>query len=218
VLLAALGHDGVPAEQIRRGDEALRRALDDPRWATRALFALAVAAYTSGDTAAADRLVSRLEARRAGDAGAARLGYLLAGLAAGARNRPAAALAASAPLLAWDSGGRAGDPFARSLLHLHRGRWLAALGRAGEAEAEWGWYENADGSAWFTGPAQAGDVDWALGTQARWWRARSALARGERAGGCVELARVLVLWAGGEPALEPRRREAQELAARHCGS
>jgi hypothetical protein len=69
---------------------------------------------------------------------------------------------------------------------------------------------------WPTGPAQAGDVDWALGTYARLRRARLALELGDRRGGCALIRRVQELWTRADARFAPYRAAADTLA-RECG-
>ena len=78
------------------------------------------------------------------------------------------------------------------------------------------WHDNVDAVGWPTGPAQAADVDWALGTYARLRRARLALARGGRRDGCGLVRRVQELWARAD-ATFARYRAAADSLARECG-
>jgi hypothetical protein len=57
--------------------------------------------------------------------------------------------------------------------------------------------------------AQACEVDWALGTYARWRRARLADSTGARNEACRGMADVAGLWAEAEPAYAPLLREAR---------
>src|SRR3989442_6897289 len=88
---------------------------------------------------------------------------LLQSAALAGRGQYDRAVSTSAMLLLYDSAGRGGDPFARAALHMQRAEWLGQLGRRREGQREWLWHDNADVVDWPTRPAQAGDVDWALG-------------------------------------------------------
>jgi predicted Ser/Thr protein kinase/tetratricopeptide (TPR) repeat protein len=216
VLLGALGLDVVADPERRRGGTELERLAAHPRLGGRAAWALAFAAQARGDTVAAARWRTAVERRAPADSGAARLALLLQGAALAARGEYDHALATSALLLPYDSAGRAGDPFARAALHIQRAEWLGRHGRPREAQREWLWHDNADVVEWPTGPAQAGDVDWALGTYARLRRARLALELGDRRGGCALIRRVQELWTRADARFAPYRAAADTLA-RECG-
>ena len=105
-------------------------------------------------------------------------------------------------------------PMYREQLRGHL-RFLAKHRGRREAEREWLWHDNADVVDWPTGPAQAGDVDWALGTYARLRRGGLALERGDRRGGCGLIRRVQELWTRADAAFAPYRAAADSLA-REC--
>jgi serine/threonine protein kinase/tetratricopeptide (TPR) repeat protein len=195
----ALGVPGVPPAEATRARAALA-AVRGPL-AARAAWALAVDAAARGDVPAARGWRSRLR-EQAQHAGALdRLDTLLRALELAARGDAAAAVTLSATLLPFDEWRQLGDPFARTVLHVRRAEWLERLGRPAAADGEWLWYENSDFEGWLTGEVEAVEIDWALGTWARWWRARNALAAGDAARGCGYLARVMELWRDVEPAL-----------------
>src|SRR4029079_1170673 len=105
-----------------------------------------------------------------------------------------AALQLSEPALAFDSAGKAGDPFFRAALPLQRGDWFERLNQAASAERSWLWYENLDVVGWPSTVAQAGEVDWPLGNLGRLKRARLAARSGNMEARCrltAELARGL---------------------------
>jgi hypothetical protein len=173
-----------------------------------------------------------LLARRAGDPGAARTQrtalaregaprpfttFLDADSAA--RTDPERALRLTAPLLALDSAGRAGDPFFRAALHLFRAQWQADAGHLRAAERELRWHENIDFVGTPATPAQAAEVDWAFGTLARWDRARILERqgrRGERT--CHAFGDVKRLWWNGDPRnAERARTSARHLLELRCG-
>ena len=94
------------------------------------------------------------------------------------------------------------DPFARAVLHIRRGEWLAGLGDWDAAEREWLWYEAADIRGLpGADPLQPGEFDWALGTYGRFLRGLNDIERGERPSACTRLRRVEELWSN--PAREP---------------
>jgi tetratricopeptide (TPR) repeat protein len=70
----------------------------------------------------------------------------------------AAAVAGTEGLLALDSAGRYGDPFARSVLHLLRAGWLEAQGLVERARRELRWHENVDTSPGLGGDAQPAEI------------------------------------------------------------
>ena len=214
VVPAALGLPGVPAERIAEGRRRLAAVAGGPDTrARRAAWALGLDALRHGDTAQGR---ARREQLRALGAAGGPLDLLLAGLEERARGDYAAALAVTAPALAYDSAGRAGDPFLRSALHLLRGEWLVAAGRPDDADRAWLWYENTDAVGWPSAEAEAVEVDWVMGPHAGARRAALAFARRDHAGGCVLASRTLGFWNQPEPALAPAL-DSLRLAARNCG-
>ena len=132
----------------------------------------------------------------------------------------ATALRRSEALTALDSANRGGDPFFRAMLHLERAAWLTALGRRQEAVAALRWHENNDFTGYPGLEPQAGEVDYAFGTLARWRRARLLDTPG-RTGSFAELCRcyaaVARLWGDGEPRYAARADTArQRLATLRC--
>jgi tetratricopeptide (TPR) repeat protein/predicted Ser/Thr protein kinase len=201
VIPSALGVPGVPQEEGGRA----RATLDTIAGSTlvtgaRAAWALAVEAFARRDLVGARRWSEHLGARAAGSAALQRLHELVLAQGDAARGDVRAALARSEALLPYDESEQLGDPFARAVLHVRRAEWLAALGRAAAAEREWRWYENSDFEGWLTGEVEAVEIDWALGTWARWHE------------GCDRLRRVLELWTGVEPAYEPLVAETRRRA------
>jgi tetratricopeptide (TPR) repeat protein len=189
VVPAALGVPGVEAVERARGRETLLSLAGDSILGPRAAWALALDATFRGDGAEADRWRERAAA------GDARLGPVLEGARQARAGHWRAALAASEPALAYDSAGHAPDPFHRAALHLLRGEWLTRLERATDADRSWLWYENLDVIGWPSAEAQAGEVDWALGTWARARRARLPLSQR-----CGLARRVAELWSRPDPA------------------
>jgi Protein kinase domain len=183
--------------------------------ARRAAWLLALLARRAGDTAAARGYAARL----AGEGGLRPLATLVAADADASRGRLSAALAATEPLVALDSGWQAGDPFFRAMLHLERAQWHAADGDVAQAERDLRWHENNDlrvaGSA-ASSPEAAG-VDWALGTLARWRSARLLDGPANAAAACGHYAAVRTAWRGGDPPFAARAdTAAARLAALHC--
>ncbi|MFI5280805.1 MAG: protein kinase, partial [Gemmatimonadales bacterium] len=133
-----------------------------------------------------------------------------------AATAPRSALAKTRRLLELDSAGRAGDPFFRSALHLLRAEWMLKDGHAADAARELLWYGNYDVVDQPAGPAQAADVDWSLGTIARWRRAR--LGWGDAGSGfCSDLADVARLWANADPRDQVRADSARtQFSTQRC--
>ena len=205
VVPAALGLPGIAPTEREHGRSVLRELAADSVLGPRAAWALALDALTRGDSLEA----ASWRPRAAADA---RLGPLLDGAAEALAGRWQAALAASEPALAFDSAGRVPDPFHRAALHLLRGEWLERLDQPNEADRAWLWYENLDVIGWPSAEAQAGEVDWALGTWARARRARlGETAQAER---CALARRATELWDGAEPAYAALEVEMRRVAER----
>jgi hypothetical protein len=203
----------------------LGRAAADPAWnarleamaadsstRTRALWALALRSLAAGDTAAFERARARLDSAAAGSP----LAALLRALGEGARGRAAAALAIAdsiRPVLAVD---HPPDPFAGVVFHLRRGDWLAARGDRPAADGEWAWYDGSDFDGWPVGVAQAGEIEGAFGTYARWRRGSARLAHAVTAAdtlaACALLARSETLWREAEPAMAGLRADLDRQA------
>jgi len=142
---------------------------------------------------------------------------MLRALAEAAAGRYQVALDLSRPALAYDSAGRAGDPFFRAALHVVRGDWYLASNQSTPADASWLWYQNLDVVGWPTTVAQAGEVDWALGTLARWRRGNLAASEGRRAEGCRMMDQVMGFWSQAESSIAPLRAEAGRIL-RQCSN
>jgi tetratricopeptide (TPR) repeat protein len=203
----------------------LGRSAADPAWdarlealtansstRTRALWALALRSLaadpthaaskaTTGDAAAFERARIRLDSVAPGSV----LATLLRAVGEGAHGQPARALAIAdsiRPFLAVD---HPPDPFAGVVFHLRRGDWLAAQGDRLAADGEWAWYDGSDFDGWPEGVAQAGEIEGAFGTYARWRRGSARLAHAVTAAdtltACALLARSETLWRHAEPAM-----------------
>jgi tetratricopeptide (TPR) repeat protein len=171
----------------------------------RALWALAMDSYAWGDTMAGRRLAERLANLPPSEAGDG-LEEFLRAMDQAARGEYRAALSTSQELLALQVstvqllGGatptaRLGDPFARAALHIKRGAWYRAVGDLEAADREWAWYEAVDVDGFPADePAQAGEIDWALGTYGGFRRGMTAFERGDFAAACRHLTRVAELW------------------------
>ena len=189
VVPRALGIPGFGEEEADRGCRALEAFVGTAR-GTRALWALGLEALARQDSAAARSWQQALLEREGTDGP---LGRSLAAATAAAQD-PREALRLSEPALAYDSAGRAPDPFFRAALHLARGDWHASLGQAAEADRSWLWYESTDAVGWPDAEAQPADVDWALGTYARTRRALAAASLGDLETACPLARRVLQIW------------------------
>jgi serine/threonine protein kinase/tetratricopeptide (TPR) repeat protein len=211
ILPAALGVPGILSGELERGRRELELISNDSLLGHRAAWALAFDALRRGDTSAAAPWIRRVVAR---SDSTGPLALHLRAMQHSAAGRFQDALELSQPALAYDSAGRAGDPFFRSVLHLQRGEWHAAAGQPRQADAAWLWYENLDAVGWPGTVAQACEVDWALGTYARWRRARLADSTGARNETCRGMADVAALWADAEPGYGPMLNEARGFVQR----
>jgi hypothetical protein len=221
LLLADSADPATVARSWPEVSRALERFTDpgagSPALAHRAAWLLALLARRAGDTAAARRFARRLDA----EPGPRPFATLVDLDAEAARGRPATALARSVPLLALDSAGQSGDPFFRAILHLMRAQWHADVGDSAAAVRDLRWHENNDLRT-VTFPAagpESAEIDWSLGTLARWRRARLLDASPGDAEGCACYAAVARLWSGGEAPFAARADTARHrLAALGCGS
>lgn len=189
---------------------------ESPQLLRRAAWLLALVARRAGDTAAARHLRRLLD----GEPAPHPFSSLLDADAEARRGRPDVATSQSAWLLAYDSSGQAGDPFFRSILHLMRAQWDADQLEPLQAVRELRWHEGND-LRWVNSPDAApeeGEMDWALGTLARWRRARLLDSAPGDAEGCGCYAAVIRLWSGGEPRFAARADTARgRFNALKCG-
>jgi tetratricopeptide (TPR) repeat protein len=211
VVPSALGIPGVSPSEVERGRKELGLISRDSALGTRAAWALALDALSRGNTSRARDWVRQVQTR-SGATGI--LAIHLGAMERAGVGELGEALALSESALAYDSAGAAGDPFFRSVLHLQRGEWLAALGQARAADTAWLWYENLDAVGWPSTVAQACEVDWALGTYARWRRARLADSTGSRNAACQGMAEVAALWAEADPGYGPMLTHARGVLRR----
>ena len=187
-------------------------AIDGPQGA-RAAWALAVDATTSGDSVSLARWRAKLDAVGRGDATTRRLSRLVEALARARAGDVADALALTDSLLLYDSAALAQAPFARALLYLRRGEWLAATGASDQAASTWLWHESSDFEGWLNHGVQAGEVDGVAGVLARLRLAELAAKRGNATVSCAEATRVKQLWADADPSYRDLVGRAASLAA-----
>jgi hypothetical protein len=208
----------VGAAAVRGGpnEAATAEPSAGPGQVARALWTLGLVELRAGEGVRARRRASRLQ-ELAGQTGYARLSTMLDAALEASAGGYKEALALSAPLLAYDSAGKVERPFARSALHLLRAEWLERIGDLPGAVAELVWHENVDLEGFPAGPAQAAEIDWALGTYARLRRARLALAMDDLESACRHASDVTRLWNEPERELEPLAQEARRIRAEACG-
>jgi len=210
VFLLPLGLGQPSPAELQTARRRLAALADGPSGA-RAAWSLAAEAIHQGASPEAERWTARV-ARDTADEGARALHRLLLAMGAGRRGLPDTAIALVTPLLRYDPRGVGADPFARALLHLQLGDWLARTRDAGGAERAWVWAEAWDAIGWPQQEVQAGEVDVALSAVARLRRGRLALERGDSAVGCKHLKRVGEIWTGAEPAMAGVRALTDSLA------
>jgi serine/threonine protein kinase/tetratricopeptide (TPR) repeat protein len=213
VIPAAMGWYAVPPAEIDQGRRVLTTMLATDSLAGRAAWALALDAAANADWQRFSGYYRLVSGRRR-DPVAGRLKILLDADTLGRSGRYAEALALSNPILAFDSAGRVGDPFARAVLRLERGTWLEKSNQLMDADRELAWYENSDLAGSPIGEIQPIEVDWSLANIARLRRARLNLATGHLIEGCGYLRRVAELWARGEAQFRVQADSARAQVAR----
>jgi len=181
--------------------------------ASRAAWALAADAEASGDSVALARWRTRLDAVARGTPGAEPLARLIDALVRARAGDRAGALAATDSLARSGGAGLAQAPFARALLYLRRGEWLARGGAAERADQAWRWYEAWDIEGWAQLGVQAGEVDAVAAALARLRRAELAAQRGDSTARCAYATRARQVWAGAEPSYAGLLRQATALGA-----
>jgi len=185
---------------------------------SRALWMLALLAWRGGRGAEGDAAHRDFEAiERSGGS----LGVMLGVVAGpGMHHVPAVALRRSPAIVDHDSANGTGDPFYRTLLYLSRADWQLAAQLPERAVRELRWHENNDFLSYPGLEPQAGEVDYALSTLARWRRARlldAPRSAGPSAELCHCYAAVARLWGDGEPRYAARADTArQRLATLRC--
>ncbi len=215
MLAPALGVPGFAPSEPGIGRAVIEPMTNVATHGPRAMWTLGVAAALAADTAVASQWHGAIRGDEH-DSVATRLRFLLHAVIEGAAGNYLGALELSAPLIQADSAGRGGDPFARAVLHMKRADWLDSLGRGEAADSSRLWYEHFDWIGFPSGVAQAAEIDWALGTYARWLRGDAAARRGDHRNACRHLPRVAQLWQDADPAYEPLRRRAEAYIATSC--
>ncbi len=213
LILPVLGVPGVSPAQRAQARSALEGRVADTAVGTRAAWTLGLDAAEGGDTVTLAQAIETI--RRSGDAEAASLATLLEAVRDGMRKRFQAALDRSASVIALDSAGQAGDPFARAVAHMKRAEWLDSLGRSVAADSAQRWYEHFDFIGMPSGHAQAAEIDWALGTYAMWQRG-SRDVRQKRNSACGHFRRVLEFWAEADSDYGPLASRAREYIRDAC--
>jgi serine/threonine protein kinase len=187
----------------------------DGRFSARAQWTLALDALHQGDTVAAAGWISGLADLGTRDSASARMAILAGAMLAGGRD-PRGALAATTPLLRFDSPGPGEDIFTRSLLHLSRASWFEAAGDPDGARREILWYENSDTYRFPVAEAQKMEVDAVASVAVRVTRARLLLDVGETDVACRMLTRVRQLWGKADASLDAARARADSLQREGC--
>ena len=142
------------------------------------------------------------------------LGTIIQGLDLARLGLTDSALQVTAPAIIDDSSGAIGSAFARTVLHVHRGRWQQAQGRAAAADGSWLYYENSHLRGYPDGNIQAGEVDAVFSVHLRLLRAELWLAEGDSVRACAFARRVRELWSDADDALSPFRLRAERIADR----
>ena len=177
----------------------------------RASFAGAVDALAKHDTSGVDRWLGAL-----GSPAAGRFALLLRSLLAAERGRTDSALALSEPLLSQPAPQEFGDPFARSVLYLHRIDWFLQAGDTPAADRARVWYQNSDAGieGWPQRQLEPGEVDGMLSQYARLLQAEADLDRRRYESACPLVDRLRELWEDVEPGMRPLMERADRAAAR----
>ncbi len=213
VMPQALAIAPMPSAMLAAGRAALEQLTGHAVVGARAAWTLAVDAYGAGDPAAGQRWLRSV--REFGTAESHRLALHIDGLQRAALDDLRGALAVTdtlVPLVA----AQVPDAFARSAIYLARGRWRRALDPPA-TQGDWLWYQNADLVVWPVGIPVAAEIDWALGTAARFLRWRDAIPRRDRAEACRELRRVVEIWHNAQGGFHALREEAAGIVERNCG-
>jgi hypothetical protein len=201
VIAPALGLPGFTQQETTVGRTLLQRFESTPAARARTAWASGLDALARGDPDAYTSAAARLDGIPR-DSGAMRLRTLLTASYRASQGEFETALRLTEPLLAFDSAGTGGDPFARAVLHLQRASWRDSLGRGPAADSARLWYEHFESNGTPRREAQAAEIDWALATYAMWIRGVQAHQRGLEDRACAMLRRVLELWAGADPAYQ----------------
>lgn len=213
VMPQALDIVATPAGMLEAGRLALEQLAAHAVVGPRAAWTLAVDAYGAGDAATGQRW---LRPMRDSETPASRLlARHIDGLQRAAVGDLGGALAMTdtlVPLVAVD----VPDAFARTAIYLARGRWRRALDPPA-THGDWLWYQNADLVVWPDSIPVAAEIDWALGTAARFLRWRDAIPRRDRSEACRELRRVVEIWHDAQGGFRALRDEARGIVEKGCG-
>ena len=96
---------------------------------------------------------------------------------------------------------------------MKRAEWLEDIGNPEASDSARLWYEHFEARSIPKEEATAADIDWALGTFARWLRGARAAERGDRRAACTHLPRLVELWEDADSQYAPLRDSAQALVA-----
>lgn len=214
VMLPLLGLPGIPPQAIDLARLQLLSLVATPETRLRAAWALGIDAASRGDLDTGREWRDTLS-RSEPDTTAERLGALLEAFNQAADERYQSALRISQPLLAWDSAGQGGDPFARAILHLKRAEWHEKIGSTAAADSARLFYQHFDFIGAPAGIAQAAEVDWALAPYIRLLQA-SAASNSKKVRACSWISRVLELWSDADSNFAALKSRATEIAAGTC--
>jgi hypothetical protein len=213
VMPQALGIVAMPQAMVEAGRDALDQLAKHAMVGPRAAWTLAVDAYATGDATTGQRWLRTIRESDAPES------HMLArhidGLQRAALGDLPGALRLTdtlVPLVA----AQVPDAFARTAIYLTRGRWRRALDPPATG-GDWLWYQNADLVVWPIGIPVAAEIDWALGTAARFLRWRDAIPRRDRREACRDLTRVVEVWRDAERAFHALREAAEGIVERNCG-
>jgi len=221
VLPGALGLPSLSETEVQQARQTLEHLAEGGPVATRAAWTLALDAYGRDEAVAARRWVTQVHGDTAQEALALARhleAVRLAGL--GEYGRALRETEDLIPLTSDDfctlDPARSGEPFLRTAVYLLRAQWQTQLDDS-QVDGAWLWYENADIEGWPSGLPQAGEIDWAFSTFARFRRGIAALDRGDTRMGCPMLQRVKELWSGADSAYGALVSDAdQRLTASRC--
>lgn len=108
------------------------------------------------------------------------------------------------------------SPFSRAITQLRLADQAAQRGDIEGAQRQLLWHEHSDLVGIPTGLPQAGEVDWAFGTEARWRLGNLLAPTSDRTGACRAFRAVVRLWSDGEPLYRARADSARTRAQGLC--
>lgn len=180
----------------------------EPQLRRRATWALGLLAARRGDRAA----VAAARTPLGDEPPPGMLGRILDAAAAG-RADPSGALALLPAIPSLAAELEYPDPLADAVVRLLRADWLQRTERRPEALRTLRWHEHSQILGHLTGPPQAGELAWALGTLARWKRREVLAAMGEENAEWCRVNRAIArIWAGGAPVFQTRAGLARQAA------